>query len=131
MAKKNTTKREAADSTIEEAVLPAQPAKQPEKELSDNERFPHQDALAELRAEILTITQGEDPAKIVWRARKSNGKEVGVSLGYYDACKQNEIKTGTPCEFVELIGQPVPTSLAAGNLGSPIKKMKVKKCAPC
>ena len=128
MAKKgNTTKREAADSKVEEAVLPAQP----EKELSDNEKFPHQDALSELRAELLTITKGEDPAFIVWRAKTVDGKEKGVSLGYYEACKQNEIRTGTPCEYTELVGAPVEASFAAGKLGSPIKKMKTKKCATC
>lgn len=131
MAKKKLSKRDAADTTVEEAVMPAQPEKQPEKELSDSDKFPHQDALSELRAELLMITQGEDPANIVWRAKKTDGKEVGVSLGYYEACKQNEIKTGTPCEYTELLGPPVSQALAAGKLGSPFKKMKIKKCATC
>lgn len=131
MGRKKTTKREAAESTVEEAIFPAQPAKQPEKEPSDSEKFPHQDALAELRADLLTITNGEDPAFIVWRAKTVDGKEKGVSLGYYEACKQNEIRTGTPCEYTELVGAPVAPSMAAGKLGSPFKPMKTKKCATC
>ena len=134
MAKKKLSKKEASDSVVETVEhAPTLPLSlSPTGFTPSVDPFPHQDALAELRSEVLTMTQGKDPADVVWQFEMTGGRKGGTSVQFYSDCKTHEIKTGTPCQYLRPVSAPVniPASGGMASIGAP-KMRAAKKCANC
>ena len=133
MAKKKLSKKEASDSSVETVEhAPKLPLPTPDTETPSVDPFPIQDALAELNSEVLTMTQGKDPANVVWQFELRNGNRGGTTVKFYKDCKTHEIKTGTPCQYLRPVSAPVniPASGGMASIGAP-KMRAAKKCANC
>lgn len=130
---KRISKKQASDSAVEIVEhAPKLPLHTPNTEPPVIEPFQNQDALAELNSEVLTMTQGKDPANVVWQFELRNGSRGGTTVQFYKDCKTHEIKTGNPCQYLRPVSAPanVPASGNMATAGAP-KMRAAKKCAGC
>lgn len=126
---KAKTKKEASQSEIEGLdPLPAGMVNIPEVQPGN----PMDIALSALESEVSEITQGRNPSSVVWQFELSDGRKGGSTMKFYQDCKENEIRTGTPCQFVRPISAPVNVALS-GKMATiaPTAMKAAKKCPTC